>query len=107
MNHRHADFQSAALPLSYSGYAGKPRGSAAYREAMRPLASAKSVALTHVYAVFVIGKRPRYSVTLAEPLQQIAVLAALATKWRKCGQFRFFTQWTKISFARHAHAHSR
>jgi len=23
LNHRHADFQSAALPLSYSGYTGK------------------------------------------------------------------------------------
>jgi hypothetical protein len=23
LNHRHADFQSAALPLSYSGYAAK------------------------------------------------------------------------------------
>ena len=83
MNHRHADFQSAALPLSYSGYTAKPRGSAAYREAMRPLASAKSVAFAVVEAICIIRGRTRHAIAFIQPFQQVTVLATLAAKRRK------------------------
>ena len=50
---------------------------------MPPLASAKSVAVVKLDAVLIIRCRTRNTVTIAQPLQQISVLAALATKGRK------------------------
>ncbi len=89
LNHRHADFQSAALPLSYSGYAVKPRGSAAYREAICPLASAKSVSVIPTDTIFIIGRWTGHLIPLVQPLQQVAILATLTTK-----RFCFSLLWT-------------
>ena len=48
---------------------------------MPPLASAKSVTITRVETVFVIGSRTGKAVTVTQPLQQITILASLAAKW--------------------------
>ena len=80
LNHRHADFQSAALPLSYSGYTAKPRGSAAYREAIRPLASAKSVYVVSAKTICIIRRWAGHAIALIQPFHQIAILAPLTAK---------------------------
>jgi hypothetical protein len=81
LNHRHADFQSAALPLSYSGYTAKPRGSAAYRETIRPLASAKSVYVVSAKTICIIRRWAGHAIAFIQPFQQIAILASLTAEW--------------------------
>jgi hypothetical protein len=48
---------------------------------MHRLASAKSVAVFHVDAVFIIRYRTGDAIALVEPFQQVTVFAASATKW--------------------------
>jgi hypothetical protein len=52
---------------------------------MRTLASAKSVAFAIVEAILIFRRRTRHTITLVEPFQQIAVLAALAAEWLEFG----------------------
>jgi hypothetical protein len=45
------------------------------------LASAKSVSLAAIDAIFIIGWRTRHAIAFIKPFQQIAVFAALAAEW--------------------------
>ncbi len=86
---------------------GTLRGSAAYREAMRPLASAKSVSFATTETVLIFGWWPRNAITFVEPFDEVAVLATLAAKWLMLHICRLFAERAEISFARHGHGHSR
>ncbi len=67
---------------------------AAYRERKAPLASAKSVLVITVHAVFVFRRGTGHFIAIPQPLQQVTVFAPLAAKRCMCCTYRFLTEST-------------
>src|SRR5215210_5156037 len=78
-NHRHCDFQSHALPTELPGPTHTHRSA---HRATRPLAAAPIAVQTFAVQPVLLGRRAGDAVALAEPLQQVAILAATAAKRR-------------------------
>jgi hypothetical protein len=82
--------------------------SAAYRERLPPLASAKSVFVTTIHAIFIFRRRSRHFIALPQPLQQVTILASATAKgcvFRNRGLFAQGT-FTGFNAGRHGHGHS-
>ena len=104
-NHRHADFQSAALPLSYPGIRCGDGADCQPRRANESGAMAKLAWLgkreSRRRALFIpvkpawgqgfrVNRLPWNRIAIAKPLREIAVLAALRTERREfCGASAF------------------